>query len=487
MPYVECEPVADRPEIEICIVSPPRQTPQLAEVVFPGSMSIREAKEYIYREMEELSIEVDGSTVTWVESSTGPSLWLSDRSGVSPLPLGEGSGVRADPRQNLTPSPQPLSPFGGEGLGRAPISSSEDKKLPDDTVAVSLCQGVTEQVGSHSSLERLPSQTVRLDFDRSVGWDLTKAAHWVEKHLHLHPLGRTVQLNRPHRMCRELARVLASILSEDEGADADAATAFEFITVPSLPVDEPRRSSDGESQLRNGGVATAVKPRIARGGAGLEIDLSDPRRPDAMPSELRALLPRQGLANYLEALAVVRRLESLVADPAFHAEAIEWQRARAIDCEQRSSSQISAHSHHPAIAVMALYPAQVELLRLLIKRSPLLAATDLTIEIGLPTAFRQRECLAALISLTRSHSHRAVTFGEGPKQLTLGLTRASKRLILCGDPGTLARRAQWNGPVDHLDEADSAHERGLIARLLPHTQGAVNRTGPARMREGSSV
>src|SRR5207248_862123 len=47
--WIETECVADRPDIELRIVSPPRQPPQLAEVVFPGSMTVPQAKEYIFR------------------------------------------------------------------------------------------------------------------------------------------------------------------------------------------------------------------------------------------------------------------------------------------------------------------------------------------------------------------------------------------------------------------------------------------------------
>jgi hypothetical protein len=37
---------------------------------------------------------------------------------------------------------------------------------------------------------------------------------------------------------------------------------------------------------------------------------------------------------------------------------------------------------------------------------------------------------------------------------------------LLGDPATLARRTQWRGAVDHLDETAGERERELIDRLL---------------------
>ncbi len=51
------------------------------------------------------------------------------------------------------------------------------------------------------------------------------------------------------------------------------------------------------------------------------------------------------------------------------------------------------------------------------------------------------------------------------------LTRAASRLILFGDPGTLARRCQWNGAVEHLDEASGERERGRIAQLVAYLHG----------------
>ena len=51
-------PVADRPDIEWCIVAPPSRPSYLAEVVFPVTMTIHEAKEYIFRELGELHEEV---------------------------------------------------------------------------------------------------------------------------------------------------------------------------------------------------------------------------------------------------------------------------------------------------------------------------------------------------------------------------------------------------------------------------------------------
>ena len=136
------------------------------------------------------------------------------------------------------------------------------------------------------------------------------------------------------------------------------------------------------------------------------------------------------------------------------------------------------------MAVLALYPSQSELIRRLIGQSPKLGATLSGVEVGVPATFRHREAGLVLVSLTRSHGHRAVTFGEGPQALALALTRARERLVVFGDPGTLARRSQWEGPLDHLDEAAAGRERKLVARLLRCLPGQGRHTEAFPVREG---
>jgi superfamily I DNA and/or RNA helicase len=150
------------------------------------------------------------------------------------------------------------------------------------------------------------------------------------------------------------------------------------------------------------------------------------------------------------------------------------------------------------VAVIALYPAQAELLRLLLARSPAVAAATLAVEVGTPAAFRHRDCLVALVSLTRSHSHRAVPLGDGPQALAEALTRAAGRLVLFGDPATLARRSQWQGALDHLDEHAARAERRLVGQLVESLEGqgpltgailvgAPGRTVPAGAVEGAGA
>jgi hypothetical protein len=444
--WIEREHVADRPDIELRIVSPPRRPPQLAEVVFPGSWGIPEAKEYIYRELQELPVQGGAaSAVRWVE-----------REGQLCLLFQEAA----------------------------------------DAVVVPLEQGVRERVSAATGT------TCALEFDRAEGWDRARAGRWVEDHLKLRLLSRTIVLPTAHRMNPPLAVVIGDLLAGSAefpdlfgpmlklSHSALETPAVEFVAVPSLSATEPRRREESEGRWRGGGTATvAPRHRATRGGAGLEMDLTD-RRFDAIPSDLRALLPSQGLVNYLEAQALVRHLEALVSDASFQTRAAAWMR-QGNNCHhaQPTCEVCSAAPalRRPALAVIALYPAQVELIRRLIERSALLAASPVGFEVGLPSTFRQRECLAALVSLTRSHTHRAVTFGEGPHALTIALTRASEQLLLFGDPGTLARRAQWSGPVDHLDETAAARERAMIARLSHYIHDPATHPSSFRLRESCSV
>jgi hypothetical protein len=208
-------------------------------------------------------------------------------------------------------------------------------------------------------------------------------------------------------------------------------------------------------------VRTAPPPR--KGGAGLELDLADPRHRGRLPGDVAAALPNAGIVNIQEAQAVLRVLETLAAEPGLRG------------------------SDAPAVGVVALYEAQACLIRVLMQQSPALAAADIEVRVDVPTGFRQREYPIVLVSLTRSHTHRAVPFGAGPEALALALTRARDRLIVFGDAGTLARRCRWETSLDHLDEAASARERALLAGLVAHVQGNGPHRHAFRVREGSTA
>jgi superfamily I DNA and/or RNA helicase len=154
-------------------------------------------------------------------------------------------------------------------------------------------------------------------------------------------------------------------------------------------------------------------------------------------------LPVRGFVNYPEAQALVRRLEIFA---------------------QEGSGAASS------VAVLALYQGQVELLRRLVQQSEILRSRALPLEIALPSRLRQRECDLVLLSLTRSHAHRAVAFGEDVLELPLALTRSTGSLIVFGDPGTLSKRATWTGPLDHLDSRAAHEELQRFQRLVAYLQ-----------------
>jgi hypothetical protein len=392
-------------------------------------MSIHEAKGYIYRELEELPVQAVGRSVSWDERPDAVVFRM---------------GACAE----------------------------------SDAQPVALEQGVREMVASGPCGQAgggLPPplwHTCRVEFDRSQGWQRERAEEWVRRRLRLCDLGRTAHLDTLHRMAPPLAAVVSDLLWQGAGRVPEPATrpqaggpAVEFVAVPPLEQARGRRERPRTDRGNGAPPPRPAGPGLPRSGAGLELDLTAPGQADRLPSDLRPALPAAGLVNYLEAQAVVRRLAELAADPALRADD-------------------GGTSGGPAVAVMALYPAQVALLEELIRRSPQVARSGLTIEVGLPAAFRQRECLAALVSLTRSHGHRAVPLGDSPDLLALALTRARRRLILFGDPGTLGRRSQWQGALDHLNEAAAAREARLVHGLLRYVQRQGRHGRAFRVGEG---
>src|SRR5262249_16045812 len=141
----------------------------LAEVVFPAGTAIHEAKEYIFRELQEIPVQSHGHSMRWVESAEQLALSLADDPDHDAIavPLHEGVGDLAGPC--LAPPPQADSG---------------------------------------------PGHTCRGGFARSAGWTRERAAQWVEKHLQVRLLGRAVLLNPPHRMAPALAEFLSGLLFE---------------------------------------------------------------------------------------------------------------------------------------------------------------------------------------------------------------------------------------------------------------------------------
>ncbi len=414
--WIQPEPVVDHPEVVLHIWSPPRQTPRLVEVEFPAGTPIEDAKAFVYRELDELPLQTRARSLTWTE----------------------------------TPE-RVIVQFGGELPGRSRL--------------ISLGEGIFEVAHLLSG----HWQTARLEFDRQT-WTRDRAVAWVRQRLGLPGHERTLLLDRSQRACPALADWLADLFEEGFRSTATPTPCVEFVSVPSLGDDRTGRRP--ESAGRGGSGVATLAPRLKslRGGAGVEINLAEPRRHDLLPGDLRGVLPAQGLVNYLEAQAAVRLVRELLDDPDARAEILAWQRTNGNLCKAPAEPCAGplGRERNPGIAVLALYPAQVQLIRYLIEVVPL---GEVLVEVALPEQMRHRDCAVAVVGLTRSHQHRAVTYGDSPAQLGLALTRPARRLILMGDPGTLLRRSQYNGPVDHLDEAESEEEQTLAGRLVRYLQG----------------
>jgi hypothetical protein len=136
-PYLETERLADFPEIELRILSLPKTQPLLAQVVFPATMSLHAAKQFIFRELQEAAVQPAGRGV-----------WLEERADVWALHLGAAAHV--------------------------------------DLSAVELEVGVREWAAPNGP-------THRLDFDKSV-WQRAQVDQWIMRYLNLRDLGRTFEL-----------------------------------------------------------------------------------------------------------------------------------------------------------------------------------------------------------------------------------------------------------------------------------------------------
>ncbi len=260
-------------------------------------------------------------------------------------------------------------------------------------------------------------------------WTKPLAAAWLSRRLQRVVTGRAVSLQTPHRLAAPLARFAGSVLFPHDvrprACDSTDPCVVEMVAVPAL--------------------RGAAWPKE---GAGLEQDLATHRLADRLPLELRPHLPPQGVVNYLEAQALVRRLEAFTQEPN------------------------TAAPGTLKVAVLAMQHAQAALLKHLIEQSPILASPWYALEIGTPAQMQQRECDVAFVSLTRSHAHRAVPFDDDPRGLALALTRARRTLLVFGDPGTLAKRSHWQGPLEHVAAAAASEEARRLARLVEHAQAA---------------
>lgn len=408
--FVECEPLADHPGVELRICIPPEAGPFLAEVSFPPGMSIVQAKRLIFVELGELPIQGRGRSARWHDDGDRVSFYLE-----------EGS-------------PPPLL------LASVPLDEGIRESLVNFLDA--------EQTGQ---LETVCS-TCRIDFDMKAGWTREKAQEWVLQHLIYIDTGRAIHLAVQYRQPSGLARFVGDLfphagcrLPANEPTNQSAGM-VEFVPVPALA--EQRRDGS-RAGGRNGSSAAATRrlPIGLRSGAGLEIDLADPRQRELLPTELRDCLPSVGIVNLAEAQQIVRLVE---AQP-------------------------------QPLCVVALYATQAELIRQLLARSK---AANRQVPVEGPDTTRAWEHEIVLVSLTRSHPSRAVSLGDDPSVVLAAFSRARCRLTIVGDPGTLVRRSQYQGPVDHLNERASAVECAWVTRLVQYLNGNGSRNVRFRLTEG---
>ena len=62
---LESERLADRPNIELRILTAPQARPAVVEIVFPRSMTVAQAKQFVWRELDELSISPASQLPLW--------------------------------------------------------------------------------------------------------------------------------------------------------------------------------------------------------------------------------------------------------------------------------------------------------------------------------------------------------------------------------------------------------------------------------------
>ena len=367
---LECEGVADRPEVELRIWNRRNAEPILAEVHFPSTMSVGEAKEYLFRELGEIPCTSRFRTGRWESNADG-------------LVFRLGSATTAI--------------------------------LPPRCIALS--EGISLRLHERHDLSEIV-----VAFSGACGWTQAKAEAWVRSHLPARDAGRACRFEQTHRHAPELAAWLDdAVFGESFEADGPLSSngAVEFVPVPR------RTPAHGRH----------------RGGAGIEIDLADATQRAQLSPELAAILPRHGYVNPAEARAIAELLPRL------------------------------PRSHR--VAVAAPYRAQTELLRHFCRGAFVAPVEHLA----------HAECDLLVISLTRSHVARAVTYGDDPLDMLCLLARARCRILFVGDPGTLARRAQWEGAIDHFDETEGERERRWVRALLPHLASRA-RQPHARIPQG---
>ncbi len=374
--FLDCEELADSPDIELCILQRPQTSPCLAQVVFGPECSFADAFTFMVHEVQEFPLQPIGSTAWWSEDAQRHIRRLGQNS------------RQVHTRVEIEP---------GVRLGTVLVESGD------------------------------PVLAVELEFDKSAGWDRARAEAWLQRRRPAADHLRAVFLQTQYRFSPALVSLVQAVVRPSDWIVA----------------------GDAAASVANASVHfEAVPPLTSRGwpcdGASQELDLAAGRNGDRLPVGLRHGLPSRGYLNYPEAQALIKKLEG-------------WASGAAVLPTYR-------------VGVLGLYEGQVELLRRLVEQSEILRARRFAMEVALPSRVHQGEFDVVFLSLTRSPSQRAVAFGEDVKELPIALTRARSCLFLFADPGSLARRAAWHGPLDQLDAQTGEQELRHVSRLLAYWQ-----------------
>ncbi len=92
--FLESERLADFPEIELRILNLPKARPHLAQVVFPASMSLAQAKIFIYRELQEAAVQPQGRTAWLQEDACAWSLHFGPAAASELMAVELEAGIR---------------------------------------------------------------------------------------------------------------------------------------------------------------------------------------------------------------------------------------------------------------------------------------------------------------------------------------------------------------------------------------------------------
>jgi AAA domain-containing protein len=149
--WIETEPVVDRPDIELRILSIPRQPPRIVEVLFPDCMDLSAAKQFILHELEELAVQTFGRGLCWFETAE-----------------------------------QVVLEF-------APSADAETRTIALET-------GVCERITRLPADSGVDWHTCSLEFVRATGWTRERAEEWIAERLGLRWPGRTVLLTASYRL-----------------------------------------------------------------------------------------------------------------------------------------------------------------------------------------------------------------------------------------------------------------------------------------------